>query len=182
VTYADKVVQETKVEVRVDPTVSVTTADLQAQFDLAIPLRDMLSTLNDGLRLLDSAKQQAEQIEKVAKDRLTDIPADLSKALEDYKKRVDAITGDLIVGEEDGIRASAKLTDQIGGLYSTVSGGNAAPTSAMREQLGLLQTQLPPKIGDINRFINEDTARINQTLQKAGLPIIVVGKAIEPPK
>jgi hypothetical protein len=179
---ADKVVQETKVEVRVDPTVSVTTAELQAQFELAMPLRDMLSTLNDGLRLLDSAKQQAEQIEKVAKDRLTDVPADLSKALEDYKKRVDALTGDLIVGEEDNIRASAKLTDQIGGLYSAVSGGNAAPTSAMREQFSLLQTQLPPKIGDINRFINEDTARLNQTLQKAGLPIIVVGKAIEQPK
>jgi hypothetical protein len=36
----------------------------------------MLSTLNDSLRLLDSAKQQAEQIERVAKDRLTEVPAD----------------------------------------------------------------------------------------------------------
>jgi hypothetical protein len=74
------------------------------------------------------------------------------------------------------------LTDQIGGLYFAVSNNNAAPTAAMREQFNLMQTQLPPKIGDINRFISEDTARINQTLQKSGLPVIVVGKAIEPPK
>ncbi len=179
---SDKVQQETKVEVRVDPTVSVTTAELQTQFDLALRLRDMVSTLNDGLRLLDSAKQQAEQIERVATDRLTDVSPDLTKALTDYKKRIDTITGDLVVGEEDGIRASAKLTDQIGGLYFTVGGGNAAPTAAMREQFNLLQTQLPPKIGEINRFINEDTAKLNETLQKAGLPIIVVGKAIEPLK
>lgn len=178
----DKAVQETKVEVRVDPTVSVTTAELQTQFDLAMRLRDMVSTLNDGLRLLDSAKQQAEQIEKVATDRLTEVSPNLTKALTDYKKRVDMITGDLVVGEEDGIRASAKLTDQIGGLYFAVSGGNAAPTAAMREQFNLLQMQLPSKISDINRFISEDTTKLNETLQKAGLPIIVVGKAIEPLK
>ncbi|MEO8072243.1 MAG: hypothetical protein ABI686_03250, partial [Acidobacteriota bacterium] len=175
----DKAVQETKVEVRIDPTVSVTTAELQSQFDLAMNLRDMLSRLNDGLRLLDSAKQQAEQIEKVAKNRLTDVSPDLTKALADYKKRIDMITGDLIVGDEDSIRASAKLTDQIGGLYGAVAGGNAAPTAAMREQFNLLQTQLPPKISQINSFITEDTARLNQTLQKAGLPIIVVGKPFE---
>jgi hypothetical protein len=160
----------------------VTAADLQAQNDLSLRLRDMLSTLNDGLRLLDSAKQQAEQIERVAKDRLTEVPANLTKALTDYKKRIDTITGDLIIGEEDGIRASAKLTDQIGGLYSTVNGNNSAPTSAMREQFTLLQTQLPPKIAEINRFISEDTAKLNEILQKAGLPVIVVGKAIELPK
>jgi photosystem II stability/assembly factor-like uncharacterized protein len=178
----DKLQQEKKIEVRVDPTVSVNTADLQAQNDLSLRLRDMLSTLNDGLRLLDSAKQQAEQIERVAKDRLTEVSPNLTKALTDYKKRIDTITGDLITGEEDSIRASAKLTDQIGGLYSTVSDGNFAPTTAMREQFALLQTQLPPKIGDINRFISVDTAKINETLQKAGLPVIVVGKIIEAPK
>ncbi len=134
------------------------------------------------MRSLDSAKQQAEQIEKVAKDRLPEVPKDLSKALDDYKKRIDKITGDLVVGEEDGIRASAKLTDQIGGLYFTVSGGNTAPTAAMREQFALLQTQMPPKIAEINSFISEETPRMNQILQKAGLPFIVVGKAIEKPK
>jgi photosystem II stability/assembly factor-like uncharacterized protein len=178
----DKVVQEKKVEVRVDPTVSVTTAELQSQLDLSLRLRDILSTLNDGLRLLDSAKQQAEQIERVAKDRLTEVPEDLTKALTDYKKRIDTITGDLVVGEEDGIRASAKLTDQIGGLYNTVGDGNFSPTAAMREQFGLLQTRLPSKVSEINGFINNDTQKMNAALLKAGLPVIVVGKAIESPQ
>jgi hypothetical protein len=102
--------------------------------------------------------------------------------LTDYKKQIDTITGDLVVGEEDGIRASSKLTDQIGGLYSTINGVNATPTAAMREQFTLLQGRLPSKIGDINRFITVDTARMNETLQKAGLPVIIAGKAIEPPQ
>ena len=177
-----KVVQETKAEVSVDPTVRITTAELQSQFDLAMKLRDMLTTLNGGLRSLDGAKQQTEQIEKVAKDILSDVPKDLLKAIDDYKKEIDKITGDLVVGEEDNIRASAKLTDQVGNLYYAVSGGNAAPTAAMREQYTLLQTQMPSKIGEINNFISEDTPRLNQILQKAGLPFIVVGKPIEPLK
>ena len=175
----DKVVQETKVEVRVDPTVSVTNAELQSQFELAMNLRDMLSRLNEGLRLLDSAKQQAEQIKRVAKDRLENAPADLTKTLEDYTKQVEKITGELVVGEEDGIRASAKLTDQVGGLYYRVSDGNSAPTAAMREQFNLLKSLMPAKIGEINKFITEDTARLNQTLQKNNLPFIVLGKPFE---
>ena len=175
----DKVVGETKVEVRVDPTVSVTQAELQAQFDLAMQLRDMLSNLVEGLRLLDSAKQQAEQIQRVAENRLTEVPPDVKKSLEEYTKQVDKITGELVVGEEDGIRASAKLTDQVGRLYYSVSGGNAAPTQAMREQYNLLKSLMPAKFGEINRFISEDTARLNQTLQKNNLPFIVLGKPFE---
>ncbi|MEZ5424636.1 MAG: hypothetical protein R2747_00095 [Pyrinomonadaceae bacterium] len=178
----ERVAGETKVEVRVDPTVAVTPAELQEQFDLAVKLRDMLSSLNDGLRSLDSAKDQAEQIEKVAKNTLAEVPKEVSQALDNYKKRIDALTGDLIVGDEDGIRASAKLTNQVGGLYSSVSGGNSGPTKAMREQFALLQTEMPPKLAEINRFISEDTARLNQVLQKNGLPIVVVGKAVEMPK
>ena len=145
-------------------------------------MRDMLSTLNESLRLLDSAKQQAEQIEKVAKDRLEKVPEDLSKALEDYKKRIDTMTGDLVVADEDGIRSSAKLTDQVGGLYYAVSGGNAAPTSAMFEQFEFLKTRMPTKINEINRFITNETTQLNQVLQKNGLPIIVTGKTFEVPK
>src|SRR5205085_2768007 len=68
--------QEKKVEVKVDPTVKVTPADLQLQFDLAMKLRDMQSAVNDGLKTLDSIKSQLEQIEKVVKEQMPDAPAE----------------------------------------------------------------------------------------------------------
>ena len=65
----DKMIGERRVEVRVDPTVQITTAELQTQLELAMKLRDLVSVMNDGLRQLDSVKTQTDQIETVAKDR-----------------------------------------------------------------------------------------------------------------
>jgi hypothetical protein len=178
----DKIQAERKVEVRVDQTVQVTDADLRMQYEMAMRLRDRVSVMNDGLRFLDSAKQQTEQIETVAKDRLTEVPPDLTKALAEYKKRINDLLNDLATTPEDGIRAPARFSDQLSNLYSTISSGNSAPTATMRENSEMLQKEFPGKIALINRFIAEDTARVNQTLQKYGLSTIVAGKNIEAPK
>jgi hypothetical protein len=178
----DKMQAEKKVEVRVDPTVQVSDADLRMQYEMAMRLRDMVSVMNDGLRFLDSAKQQTEQIETVAKDRLAEVPPDLTKALADYKKRASDLLDELATTPEDGIRAPARFSDQLSNLYFTISGGNSAPTATMRENHEMLQKEFPGKIALINRFIAEDTTRINQTLQKYELSTIVAGKNIEAPK
>jgi hypothetical protein len=130
---------------------------------------------------LDSIKTQTEQIETVAKDRLTEVPADLTKAFADYKKRTNDLLDSLTTNPEDGIRAPSRYSDQLSGLYFTISGGNSAPTATMKENYELLRKEFPNKITLITKFISEDTARFNQTLQKYNLSVIIPGKAVEPP-
>ena len=178
----DKMHGESKVEVRVDPTVKVTTADLQTQYDLGMKLRDLNSVMNDGLRQLDSIKQQTDQIELVAKDRLTEVPADLTKAFADYKKGLNTLLGSLATNPEDGIFAPSKFADQLGGLYFSIVGGNSAPTATMKENFEMLSKEFPSQIAKINKFISEDTANFNKVLQKNGLSTIVTGKTVEPIK
>ncbi len=177
----DKQIGERRIEVRVDPTVQVTNADLQTQLEMAMKLRDLVSVMNDGLRQLDSVKTQTEQIEAVAKDRLTEVPAELTKAFTDYKKRTNDLLNELATNPEDGIRAPSRFSDQLSGLYFTISGGNFAPTATMKENYELLRKEFPNKIALITKFISEDTARFNQTLQKYNLGMIIPGKAVEPP-
>ena len=178
----NQLIGDRRVEVRVDPTVQITTAELQTQYELAMKLRDLVSVMNDGLRQLDSVKTQTEQIETVAKDRLTEVPADLTKAFADYKKRTEDLLNELATNPEDGIRAPSRYADQLSGLYFTVSGGNFAPTATMKENYEMLRKEFPNKIAIISRFIAEDTARFNQVLQKYNLAVIIPGKAVEPPK
>ena len=170
----NKVVQETSAEVRVDPTVSVTSADLRSQFDLAIELRNILSTLNDSLRMLDGAKRQIEQIERVAKESKGKVPEALSKSIADYKKRIDTIIKDLTIPPGQGIRESSKFINELNTLYFSVSRGNFAPTKAMFDKFNLLKALLPVKIKNIDDFIKNDSSEINQTLQNAGLPKVVL--------
>ena len=169
-----KIVQETKAEVRVDPTVKVTKTELQTQFDLAIELRNLLSAFNGGLRMLDGAKLQIANIEKLAKTKFGKLPTDLEKAFKDYKKQIDEVSKDIAIPPGEGIRASSRITNEIGRLYGAVSGVNAAPTKTMVEKYNSLKTQVPAKLDLINRFRRKDTKRMNKILQKNGLPFLLI--------
>jgi hypothetical protein len=175
----DKTIGERSVEVRMDPTVQVAPAELQTQYEMAMKLRDMTSAMNDGLRQIDSVKTQTDQIESVAKDRLGEMPADLTKAIADFKKRTTDVLSNLTVNQEDSNWAPSRYADQLSGLYFTISGGNAAPTPTMKENYEMLQKEFPNRITEINRFASEDVARFNQTLQTYGLPSVIVGKKVE---
>jgi photosystem II stability/assembly factor-like uncharacterized protein len=174
-TVGDKT-QEKQIEVKVDPTVTISNADLQAQLDLAMKLRDMLSPINEQLRTLDSLKLQIEQNERVAIERYEKLSPEMAKAIADYKKKLNELLESMQINDEDGIRASAKFVDQINGLYFGLTNGNAKPTPAMQEKYTELQTEFPKRMTQIKNFIDVDTKQFNETLQKGGLPILIVGK------
>jgi len=177
-----KAIGETKVEVRVDPTVQVTPVELQAQYDLAMRLRDQVSIINDGMRQLDSIKTQADNIEAVAKDRLTEVPTDLTKAFADFKKKLNDLLESMSANPEDNIRASTRYADQLNGLYFTVGGGNHGPTRTMRENYEELTKEFPSRVQKINQFVSIDATEFNKVLARSGLGPIFPGRAIEPPK
>ncbi len=175
----DKMIGESKVEVRIDPTVQVTSADLKTQFELAMKLRDLVSTMNDGLRQLDSLKLQTEQVEALAKERMTIVPAELTKAIADYKKQLEEITNSLATSPEDGSFAISRFSDQLNRLYSTISGGNSAPTATMKENYELLRKDFPDKIKVINKFVADETGKFNKVLKNFDLSPVYPGKQIE---
>ncbi|MBI3651610.1 MAG: hypothetical protein HY231_11390 [Acidobacteria bacterium] len=175
--------QEKKVEVRLDPTVKVTTADLQLQHDIAAKLRELVSAMNLGLQTLDSLKSQIEQIEKTVKERVPDASADLTKAIAEYKKQLDTALSTVVnSGEEGGIGAAPKYGDFLNGAYFGISGGNFAPTQAQREFITALQAEFPKKMAEVMKLINEATPKMNDTLKKFNAPILIVGKPVEMPK
>jgi photosystem II stability/assembly factor-like uncharacterized protein len=175
--------QEKKVEVRIDPTVNVTTADLQLQHELSLKLRDLVSTMNEGLQTLDSLKSQIEQIEKTVKERMPDAPADLTKAIAEYKKQLDAVINGLAnSGDDGGLVTGPKYADYLNGAFFGISGVNAAPTVAQREFIAELQAQFPNKLEEVNKFIKEATPKMNEALKKFNTPILIVGKAVEAKK
>jgi photosystem II stability/assembly factor-like uncharacterized protein len=172
-----------QVEVRLDPTVTVSTADLQLLHDMTLKLRDMQTATNDSLRLLDSVKIQLEQAEKTIKDRMPDVPADLTKAIADYKKQVDTLMNTLArPDDEAGLGGGMRFSDRLGNLFFEMDSVNAAPTPAQREYFAELQTEFPQKVGAVNKFITETIPKMNETLRRFNGPTIMSGKPIELPR
>lgn len=187
-TYTVKLVigdksQEKKVEVRVDPTVKVTTEELQLQYDLSMKLRDLQSGVNDSLRALDGIKSQIEQIEKTIKEQMSNPPEELIKVITDYKKQVDDTLNKIAIPPNpDSIGGGTKLSENLSGLYFGIQGVNAAPTPAQREYFTEVQAEYNANMSDIVKFINESVPKMNETLKRHNAPIIIPGKPVELPK
>ena len=66
VTLGSKTVDE-RVEVKLDPTVTVPEAELRTAQEMQIKLRNMQSTMNLALRFLDSVKDQLKNTQTTVK-------------------------------------------------------------------------------------------------------------------
>jgi photosystem II stability/assembly factor-like uncharacterized protein len=176
---------ERKVEVRLDPTVSVSAADLKEALDMELRLRDMQTATNNALHTLDSLKSQIEFVDRTVKDRLgaSSVPKELSDALAAQKKRVEELQNRLALPEGGlGFEGRAQLIDRIGGLFFTLDSSNAAPTPAARELYGDLQKEFDSKVGEVNKFLSDAVPQLNDALRRVGAPTLMTGKPIEMPK
>jgi len=174
---------EKPVEVRLDPTISVAEADLRAQLEAGLRLRDLISATNEALRALDSLRDQLQQIERTARDRLAEVPTELSSALADHLKQVEALQNELARPQNvPTYMTGPRLVERLGGLFFAIDGPNAAPTPAQREYLAELQQEFEQKIGRVNQFLSEAVPKLNETLRRFNVPTLLPGRPIERPR
>jgi photosystem II stability/assembly factor-like uncharacterized protein len=175
---------ERPVDVRLDPTVEATDEDLKAQYDAGIRLRDMQSAVVDGLRALDSIQEQLQQIDKTVKDRMPDASAELKDAIRDHLKSGDEVTGRLARSSEQtlGIGGGMQIAERLSSLFFTIDNPNGRPTQSQMEYLNELSSEFRNRVAEVNEFIGQRTASLNNTLRKHNSPTVIAGKTVELPK
>ena len=168
----DKTFQET-IEVRLDPTINVALADLQAQLELQMKLRDMQSATNTALRFLDSIEEQLKHTETTVKNLNKEPDKELMKALEDYKKQIATLEDRLVRRSEGlGFPGKSQVTNRIGDLFFSVDGTNAAPTPYQRQYFQEIQPEFRERMAEANRFIKDTIPQWNEKLKAWNAPTL----------
>jgi photosystem II stability/assembly factor-like uncharacterized protein len=181
-TVGDKSIEK-RVEVKMDPTVNVSMDDLKVMYDLSTKTTQMQSAMTDGLRALDSVKEQLQQIEKIVKDRMPEAPAELTQTISDNIKQVDGLIDKLARPEGGlGLGGSPRLNDHIGNVFFSIEAANAAPTPPQRELFNEVQSEFRERAAEVNRFISESVPRLNETLRKHNAPTVIAGKPVDIPR
>lgn len=160
-------------EVHRDPRLTgVTDADLIAQFELAMAIRDAENKANGSVLLIRDLRAQLEA--RIAESG----DARLSELVARFVADVSAIEAELYQvknqSPKDKIAFPIKLNDRLTGLRSHLERGDAAPTEAYRRVFDELSSELDGHMSTLEHLITEELPRLNRRLSEAGLREVVV--------
>lgn len=133
---------ERPVEVRMDPALDVTVADLRKQFDASMNLREMLSAMNDTLRAIDTYRAQLVGRKNVVatlrgaekNEQIKLIDAEIAD-VDSLLSSVTQPTGKTFWSE------GPRVSERLGALSNGIGAVNRAPTPHQVQLLGELQVE-----------------------------------------
>ncbi|HJP90807.1 MAG TPA: hypothetical protein VJ875_02560 [Pyrinomonadaceae bacterium] len=174
-TVNDKTFEE-RVEVKLDPNISTSGAELQETLDMQTKLRDMQSTINTSLRFLDSVKEQLKQAQTTMKTLNKEPDKELMKALEDYIKNVDTLEDRLASRDEGlGFPGRSQVVDDIGNLFYSLD-TNFGPTAGQRQYFAEIQPVYRARVEEVNKFLSETLPQWNEKLRAWNAPTLTTRK------
>lgn len=158
---------ETDFEVLKDPRTSGTTADIKAQFDFLMQVRDKLTETNKAVKKIRSAREQINRATESMKGKadLKEITDMAKTILDDMKKIEEALYQTKNRSGQDPLNFPVRLNNKLAALSSEASASdfkpNAQTQAVYREITGLIDAQLSA----LNKVVNEQVPKLNDLIK-----------------
>jgi hypothetical protein len=144
----------------------VTDQDLRDQFDLAIQIRDRVSTANEAVLLARGIKQQIQE----RRSKLDPKQTAAIKALEDLEKSVSDVEGEIyqvrLQSSQDPLNFPIKLNNKIAALQGIVESADVKPTEQTYSMFRTLSNRLDEQLRNLDSAITTKMPPANQQLQR----------------
>jgi len=165
---------EQAIQVSIDPALEYTTQGLQAEYDAVFEVNDLLSDINDRLRLLDGLKAQMNERQSALDQLKRKVPETVKEPWDAFNKAIDEHIASIARVEGKPLYAqSPQLVERLGNLNGTLSGQFQAPSQAQREYLQSIGSETQDAVQRIDTFVEEDLRDFNQQLLDHQLPGLV---------
>jgi len=151
-----------------DPRVRTAPADLQAQFALAMRVREKTGAANHGVLLVRGIRRQVD--ERLAQ---TQDPA-IRAAADALKERIAAVEDSLynprLQSSQDPLNFPIRLNNQMAALLGTVESAERAPTTQTLEVFNELSRRIDAQLAALDAAVRDGLPRLNALLRAKGLP------------
>jgi hypothetical protein len=167
---------EQEFDVRKDPRVAATEADLKSQFELLLRLRDRLSETHTAINELRAVCRRASDYVARSKDH---------PELESVARSAQAVLDRLRPIEEELIQARAKsrgdwlnfpirLNGKLAALARSISSADGPPTSSARAVFDDLSRRIQVQLDQLAESMVTEVGTLNEEIHKAKLPPVGV--------
>ncbi len=158
-------------DVRKDPRVAATDADLQAQFELLRQVHQRLSDTHAAINQLRAVRRQAE--EWATRTRERDELEGVNKAATALIERLKPIEAELIQVNArtrgDTLNFPVKLNGKLAALEDVIASADAAPTASSRAVYAELSDRVQAQLDQLSEALATEVAYLNQSIQNANL-------------
>ncbi len=164
--------------IKPDPRITTTTADYEAQLQLAREVGAKVKEIYATLARVRDIKSQAKELgERLQKAGYGD---DVAKAAKAFDDKLTAVEGKLTQlqgeGGQDALNFPGQLDNQFLVLYNNVESDDVGPSRGMRERFAELTPPLTTLLGQLKQIIDTELPKFNQLVQGKGAgPIILKG-------
>jgi hypothetical protein len=171
-----------ELEVKVDPTIPVTSEALHTQLDVNLKLRDMQSSVNDALRGIDSYKGQIDSAQKTVRALDPQATRLLASLLNERLQQLSTMELKLArPGDIPGYSMAPRLVDRLSALLNAIDRVLDSPTPYQMEHFNELRAEFLADVGDVNKFVEKQIPEINDLLKKNNAGALMAGKPLEIP-
>ncbi len=167
--------QTMQFEIRKDPAYpGIADADLAAQLELAMKVRDATTAANDGVVTIRDINTQVK--DRAAKN------ASVKDAGDQLMNKLGTVEQELYQvrnrSNQDPLNYPIKLNNRIAALLNIVEGVPGRPTKQSYVVFDLLRGELDKQLADLKTVIDIDLAAFNRLLEAAGLQPVVVKRNV----
>jgi photosystem II stability/assembly factor-like uncharacterized protein len=169
--------QEVEFEILKDPRTSGTIADIKAQFDFSIAVRDKLTETHKAIKKIRTVREQINRVTEPMKGKedMKDTNDMAKSILEDMKKIEEALYQTKNKSGQDPLNYPVRLNNKLGALSSEVDGSDFKPT----EQVKVVYKEITEKIDDqlnlLNKVMSDKIPKFNDLVKQKQVSAISVG-------
>ncbi len=164
-------------ELRLDPRVSTSQADIQKQFDLMIEIRARVTQAHDAVNQIRSLGAQLKELRK----RLASHPGApaIMAAAGKLEQKMTPIEEEILQvkskSPQDPLNFPIKVSDKLALLGGVVESADTAPTRQSYELFGQLTQALDVQLARWKEVLTRDVAAFNDLVRRENIPAVVVG-------
>jgi photosystem II stability/assembly factor-like uncharacterized protein len=169
--------QETEFEILKDPRTSGTVADIKAQFDFSIAVRDKLSETHKAIKKIRTAREQINRVTEPMKGKedMKDVNEMAKSILDDMKKIEETLYQTKNKSGQDPLNYPVRLNNKLGALNSEVDGSDFRPT----EQVKAVHKEITEKINEqlnlLNKVMSDKVPKFNELVKQKQVSAISIG-------
>ena len=168
-------------EIKSDPRLAVTKADLEQQFALLIKIRDKVTETDDAINQIRDLREQMTAINKRLKsDPRAKAIADAGKSLDKKMTEVEeALIQTKAKSGQDVLNFPVRLNNHLVALGGVVGSADTAPTKQSYEVFDMLSKAVDEQLTKWKGIVSTDVKSYDDLVKQQEIPALIVKPATE---